>query len=237
MPHIPRLYLPGRVGPGPLALDAEQSRRLGAVMRLRPGDEFRVFPGDGHEYAAVVQDFARGTLLAEVRGLTRQGPPPSPAIHLWCGLIRANRFDWAIEKATEAGADFIRPLLSEYAARGEGASATKAARWARLAVEAAEQSGRLHVPVIEKPGSFVDLLRRPHGPLLLADGSGLPLAALAPLLPPSGTLTIAIGPEGGWSTGELDAARREGALLLSLGPNILRTETAAAVATALLRTA
>ena len=206
-------------------------------MRLREGDEFRVFAGDGHEYGAVVDGVSGGRLRATVGGLTRQGAPARAAIHLWCGLIRANRFDWAIEKCSEAGADVIRPLLSEYAVRGDGPSAEKGARWERLAIEASEQSGRLFVPVIEKAGSFAELLHRPHHSIVMADATGVAMAELLELLPVDRPIALAIGPEGGWSPAEREAARREGALTLSLGPNILRTETAATVAVALLRSA
>src|ERR1700694_5513346 len=117
-----RVYVPGRVAPGPIALDAEQARRLGSVMRLRPDDGLRVFGGDGREWQATVTGVGHGAVQATVGELLRQEAAPSLVVEVWCGLVRPARFDWMVEKCTEAGADVIRPLLSEHATRGEGSS-------------------------------------------------------------------------------------------------------------------
>lgn len=235
MAHVPRIYRPGRIAPGPLLIDGEAAKRLTSVLRLRAGDRFLCFSGDGREWEATVAETGKRGVSVEVGALARQAPPLSLVVELRAGLVRPNRFDWLIEKCTEAGVDILRPLLSEHAARGEGASHQRSERWARIAVEATEQSGRLFLPVIEPAGTFDALLARHHGPMLLADALGLPWAQAAPLLPPDGRLTIAIGPEGGFSATELAAARAQGAIVASLGPNVLRTETAAVVAVALVR--
>jgi 16S rRNA (uracil1498-N3)-methyltransferase len=234
MARLVRLHIPGRLGAGPLLLDKEQSRRLTSVMRLRPGDEFLVFGGDGHEWRAVLLGTGKSRSEAEVAGLVRQAPAPPLAIDLWCGLVRTNRFDWAVEKCTEAGADIIRPLVSEHAARGEDASASRLQRWQRIATEAAEQSGRLYLPVVEPPAPFARLLDGSRV-FVLADAGGQPWDETRRLLPERGQVTVAIGPEGGFSAEEVASARARGALVTRLGPNTLRTETAAVVATALLR--
>jgi 16S rRNA (uracil1498-N3)-methyltransferase len=170
--------------------------------------------------------------------MVRQEPAPAVLIEAWCAIVRPNRFDWAIEKCTEVGVDLIRPITSAHTARGDGASSSRAERWQRIAVEAAEQSGRLYVPVIEPPLAFDAALRRAGPPpLVFCDGSGEALSALRALFPARGRVAVAIGPEGGWSEAELAAARAAGALVLRLGPHILRTETAAVVATAMLREA
>ena len=237
MARQPRIYVPGRIALGPLRLDKDQSRRLTSVMRLRPGDPFLVFGGDGHEWQATVSGNLRGQVEAEVGELVRHAPAPALIVDLWCGLVRANRFDWAVEKCTEAGADIIRPLVTEHAARGEEASASRIERWQRITAEAAEQSGRLFVPVIEPPSPFARLLDASGHVLVLADAAGQPWDQTRRLLPDRGMVAIAIGPEGGFSEEEVRAARARGALVTRLGPNILRTETAAVVATALLRVA
>ncbi len=227
--------MPGHIAPGPLILTADQAKRLSAVMRLRPGDEFRVFSGDGREWRAVAGHATKQGMHADLRDVTRQEPLPDRIVEVWCALVRPNRFDWAIEKCVEAGADIIRPLVTEHAARGEAASAPRQQRWERIATEAMEQSGRLHPAVVGKPISLVEALARHHGALIVADGSGRPWREIEPLLPPRGAVAIAVGPEGGWGDQEVTRARSAGALVASLGPNILRTETAAVVATALLR--
>lgn len=235
MPHIPRLYVPGRISAGPLMLSADRARRLTSAMKVRPGDEFRVFSGDGREWRAVAVTATKAGMRAAVQDLTRQEPLPDRTVEVWCALVRANRFDWAIEKCVEAGADIIRPISTDHAARGDRASAARQERWERIAVDAMEQSGRLHPSVVAAPVSLGDALARHHGALIVADGAGRPWYEIPPLLPPRGAVAVAIGPEGGWSESELAHARRSGALVATLGPHILRTETAAVVATALLR--
>ncbi|GAB4331853.1 MAG: 16S rRNA (uracil(1498)-N(3))-methyltransferase [Dehalococcoidia bacterium] len=216
-------------------LEGDAGHRLRAVLRLKAGDEFLAFAGDGREYRATVSAVTKSAVNAFVGEIVRQAPAPAVALETWCALVRPNRFDWAIEKCVEAGADVIRPLVTEHAARGDSASASRRQRWDRIAVEAAEQSGRLYVPVVEAPLSFAQALHRYHGALIVADAAGAPLAEIAPLLPSRGHVAVVAGPEGGLSDAEREAARHAGALLLRLGPYILRTETAAVVATAVLR--
>lgn len=235
MAHIPRVYLPGHLGPGPLRIEGEQGKRLSSVMRLRAGDPFLVFSGDGREWEARVAEAGKGGVLAEVGAIGRQAAAPALMVEAWVAIVRPNRFDWAIEKCIEAGADVIRPMVAEHSARGEGASAGRQERWERIAVEAAEQCGRLHLGVVEAPATFEALLRRHHGTLLMAEPEGACWAETERLVPESGTVAIAIGPEGGFSTDEVARAKGQGALAVSIGPNILRTETAAVVATALVR--
>ena len=235
MAHISRVYIPGRLGPGPLTLAGEEAKRLGAVMRLRPGDPFLVFSGDGREWRATVSGAGRGTLFATVGELVRQDPVSALTLEVWCGLVRPNRFDWAIEKCVEAGADVIRPLLGEHAARGAGDSEHRRDRWERIAVEATEQCGRLHMPLVEAPAPFERLVEHHHGVLVLAHPHGMPWGEVSRLLPRDGRLAVAVGPEGGFSEAEIALARARGALVASLGPNVLRTETAAVVAVGLVR--
>ncbi len=213
-----------------------QSRRLAAVMRMREGDAFIVFCGDGREWGARVESMAKTGIEVTVTELVRQAPLPSLVVEAWCGLVRPNRFDWAIEKFVEAGADVIRPLVSEFSARGEGASRARTERWTRIAVEAAEQSGRLFLAVVEEPQSFDVLLARARQmPVVVAHQAGESWRSISPLLPAAGAVALAVGPEGGFSDDEIARARAHGALLVSLGPHILRTETAIVVATAMLR--
>ncbi len=235
MAHVPRLYRPGHIAAGPLVLDGEQAKRLAGVMRLRSGDEFRLFSGDGREWRAAVSAVSRSYLQAVVSDVARQEPPPLLVVEAWIGLVRPNRFDWAVEKCVEAGVDIIRPLVSDHAARGEGSSTARADRWERIAIEAAEQCGRLHLAVIEPPARFEELIARHRGGLFVGDREGRPWPEAAVLVPPQGRVAIAIGPEGGFSAEELTRARARGGVAVSFGPNVLRTETAAVVAVGLIR--
>ncbi len=235
MAHIPRVYLPGRLGPGPIVLGDAEARRLVSVMRLRQGDEFRIFGGEGREFRATVTGTAKDSLHALVGEIVRQEAADSLVIEAWVGIVRPNRFDWAIEKCVEAGADVIRPLISRYTARGDKASAMRVDRWTRIAVEAAEQCGRLHMAAVEPPGAFDDLVHHHHGALLVGHPGGKDWDETAGFVPRDGRLALAIGPEGGFTDEEIALARSHGALVTSFGPNVLRTETAALVGVALIR--
>lgn len=232
---MPRIYVPGRLGPGPLVLEGDAAKRLAGVMRVSPGDPLLVFAGDGREWRAEVAGVDHARVHLNVAAIERQAPAPPVVLEVWLALVRAARVDWAIEKCVEAGADVIRPMVSEYCQRGDAASPAKQGRWHRIAIEAAEQSGRLTVPPVEPPVAFGRLLGQPPGTLLVADRSGKAWPDAAALLPASGHVAVVIGPEGGLSEVELAQAASRGGILVSLGPNILRTETAAPVAVALVR--
>lgn len=235
MSHVPRVYLPTRLGHGPVTIDGEAGRHLSSVLRVRPGDPLLLFAGDGREWRATVMGATRGGVVAEVGELARHEAPPAIVLETWCALVRANRFEWAIEKCVEAGADIIRPVVTAFTQRSESPSEARLARWRRIAVEATEQSGRLFVPVVEPPSPLEGLLASFRGAIVVADPHGRQPGALAPLLPRLGHLAIAVGPEGGFSEEESALFARHGALLATLGPHIYRTETAAVVGTALLR--
>jgi 16S rRNA (uracil1498-N3)-methyltransferase len=206
-------------------------------MRVREGDELRLFAGDGREWRAVVRAVTKGKVHVTVGEVARQEAPPALVVEAWCALVRPNRFDWALEKCVEAGADVIRPLLTERTGRGDGSSAAKVQRWERIAVEAAEQCGRLFLPVIERAATLTELLARQRVALLMGDPEGATWAETIPLLPLSGRVVVAVGPEGGFSEEETALARSKGALAVRFGPNVLRTETAAVVGVALVRSA
>ncbi len=235
MTRVPRLYVPGRLAPGLAVLNSDQSRRLADVVRLREGDEFRLFNGDGKEWKAVVTGIAKGQLHGQIVECVREEAPLPLVVEVWCGLVRPNRFDWAIEKCAEAGADVIRPIVTARAARGDGSSGLRQERWGRIATEAAEQCGRLSLPLVEPPGQFADLLGRHRGPLLLGNVAGPPWPEAARAVPEQGRLVIAVGPEGGFTPDEVARAKAAGAQLARFGPNVLRTETAAVAAVALVR--
>ncbi len=235
MARLPRLYVQGKLGPGPLQIRGSGAKRLSSVLRLKAGDELALFSGDGHEYQAKVDARTNTLVTLTVGPVLRQVRAPALVVEVWCSLVRANRFDWAVEKCTEAGADIIRPLTSERSARGKDASASRVARWERIAVEASEQCGRLFIPVIEAPSTLEERLSRHHGTLLLADAAGRPWDEASQLFRGSAQLAIAIGPEGGFTDAEREQAIRAGAVSVRLGPHTLRTETAAVAATAMLR--
>ncbi len=232
---LPRVCVPEGVRPGALELRDEQARHLAGSRRLRRGDAFLVFAGDGVEYRALVEGASRDRVTATVGEVTRREAPPARTVEVWCANVRANRMEWAIEKCVEAGVDVFRPITTERAARGQELSEGRLERWRRIAIEAAEQCGRLYLPAIEPVATLDGALEGWEGSLVLANAGGPPWAEVARGLPERGALAFAIGPEGGFSEAEVARAVEAGAAVASLGPNTLRTETAAVVAVALAR--
>ncbi len=119
MSHVPRVYLPGRLAHGAVTIDGEAGRHLATVLRVRPGDPVLLFPGDGREWSATVAGVTKAGVVAEVGELTRQEAPPAVVLETWCALVRANRFEWALEKCAEAAAlraAFPEELGNEYCA-------------------------------------------------------------------------------------------------------------------------
>ncbi len=232
----PRICVPEGVTPGALTLPEARARHL-AARRLRRGDEFLVFAGNGREYRARLEELSRNGATATVGEIARQAPPPARSVEAWCANVRANRMEWAIEKCTEAGASVFRPIITERSARGDAVSEERSARWRRIAIEAAEQCGRLYLPMIAPVTAFTAALESLRGPLILADQTGEYWREAASRLPGRGALAVAVGPEGGFTEAETALATEAGALVASFGPNTLRTETAAVVAVAALASA
>ncbi len=165
--------------------------------------------------------------------ITRQEPPLARTIEVWCANVRPKRMDWAIEKCVEAGVNVFRPIVTERSVRGRAISQKRHERWERIAIEAMEQCGRLYLPMITPATPLMTALQSRWGTLVLAHSDGVPWGEAVESLPQRGRLALVIGPEGGFSDEELARAKEESALLVSLGPNAFRTETAAVVATAL----
>lgn len=231
METLPRICVPEGVQPGPLDLSEAQARHISA-RRLRRGDEFLAFAGDGREYRARVEVASRNRVTATAGEVVRQEPPPPRTIEVWCANVRPNRMEWAIEKCTEVGVSVFRPITTERSARGQELSVGRRERWERIAIEAAEQCGRLYLPVIAPVTTFEAALAGWTGTLLLANREGASWDEVAKGLPERGSVAVAIGPEGGFSGPEVERAVAAGADVASFGPNTLRTETAAVVVTA-----
>ena len=223
-----RLHLDQPLAPGqPLALDRDQSNYLFAVMRLEVGDAILTFNRRDGEWIARVSAASKrgGELVAEVQTRPVQMPPD---LWLMFAPIKKARTDFIVEKATELGAARIMPVLTEYT----NAERIRQDRLQAHAVEATEQCGGTFVPVVEdlQPLSKV-LAAWPAGrQLLWCDesmvGRSRPLAGL-----PRGPWAVLIGPEGGFSAAEQGRLRALPFVhSLSLGPRILRADTAAVAA-------
>lgn len=232
-----RFFVPsGTLGGEEVVLEDEIAHRLARVLRMKRGDQVVLSEGGAIDYEVRLTEISPKRIAAAVTG-TREAPrEPAVEVVLYQSLIRANRFDLVLEKGTEVGVSRFVPLIPERGQiRDESPSENRMERWRRVIVEAAEQSGRGKPPSIDAPVSFGDAVRDASGLRLLPwEGGGEPLSAyLRSLTERPSVVSLFIGPEGGFHQSEVDLARAEGVVLVTLGPRILRSETAGIVAAAL----
>jgi len=230
-------------------LSAEETRHLRDVLRLREGDEAFVFDGAGREFACVVRALAaRGASIPatlEVRGQVAPQKPESPLdLTLAVALLKGEKFDLVVQKATELGVSRVVPLLTKRAdvkPHDARDTARRVERWRRLALEASKQSGRALVPEVSVPVAFASLMQIPPASqtarrLMFAERSG---RKLSETIDDAGArrskLTALVGPEGGWADEEIEQARGAGWDVVTLGGRTLRAETACLVVAALLQ--
>lgn len=220
-----RLFIPHELAPGaPLDLDEGQSRYLAAVMRLSEGDAVRVFNGRDGEWTARVARIGKRAvqLIAEAQA---RGQATGPDLDLVIALVKRARLETIVEKAAELGARRVRPVITERT----NADHTRVDRLQAIAVEASEQTGRLDVPQVLEPVKLDRLIADwdPGRRLLFCDEAGDARPVLAAVADP-GPWAILIGPEGGFSPRERATLRDlPYATPATLGPRILRADTAA----------
>lgn len=211
-----------------------------SVLRLRVDDTITLLDGTGNTYQVTITLIERDRMIGRVIGSEKVNTEPQTQLILYQALLKAAKFEWIVQKGTEIGiAEFI-PVLSERSTSGLAeASATKLNRWRTIATEAAEQSDRGRVPYIHEPQSLHSALVAipADEPALFAwedaMGESTIRTALQHFNKQPQRMHLFIGPEGGFSAQEADEARAAGARLVTLGPRILRAETAAIVATTL----
>lgn len=226
---LPRLYLdvPLSAG-GDIPLDPGQAHYLGTVLRRRPGDGFRAFNGRDGEFLCRLQACSKkgGEATAETM-LRPQGNPPRP-VALYFSPIKKARLDWLVEKAVELGATALHPVITQNAeARDLNMERTKT----RI-IEAAEQCERLDIPSLHPP---IKLAAIPQDIRIFAciERSNPDTPTLAKAVPETGDIALLIGPEGGFSNDEIAALLRSKNITpVTLGPRILRAETAVCAALA-----
>ena len=214
-----------------VTLTADEARHLRDVLRLKAGDEVYVFDGVGREFrCTVTRQAAELHIEAEVDPAK---PESQLQLNLGVALLKGEKFDLVVQKATELGVKRITPLVTRHAdihLRDQYDAAKRVARWQRIALEAAKQSGRAFVPEISLPVAF-DALSPDGLCVMFSERGGEALETL----PPSETITAVVGSEGGWSDEELQSARARDFHVITLGGRILRAETAAITVAALLQ--
>ncbi|MFO0935845.1 MAG: RsmE family RNA methyltransferase [Gemmataceae bacterium] len=221
-----RFFTPQPLGPGSIELEGDEAKHLAAVRRFGVGDRVFLFNGDGREYPALVSNVAKRNVTLQVESALeprRERPDP---LTVAAAIPKGDRCDFLIEKLVELGVGSLIPLITERSIVIP--KPEKAEKWERAVIEASKQCGRNVLMKIEPPLAWDALMNRPQLPasrFVLHTGPDLPA-----LTPTRGEVIIAIGPEGGLTPREVDLARESGWQPRSLGPRVLRMETAAIAA-------
>ena len=243
-----RFYAPpGAFTPGIDSVDlaSGEARHLRDVLRLKPGDEVYVFDGAGKEFQCRVEESRRDAAQLKVISEVEPARPESPLrLTLAVALLKGEKFDLVVQKATELGIAQVLPVVTKHAdirLRDESDAAKRVARWQRIALEAAKQSGRAVVPQVDSPIVFGSLIQTAASDgampcLMFSEREGQSLPEAAKDLPAKvSRITALVGSEGGWANEELEAARDAGWAIVTLGGRTLRAETAAITVAALIQ--
>ncbi|MFQ5477610.1 MAG: 16S rRNA (uracil(1498)-N(3))-methyltransferase [Candidatus Binatia bacterium] len=208
------------------------------VLRLKPGDELIVFDGNGREALGVLELYQGETGVVRLLAETAASTESSLDLMIAPCLAKGKKIDLVVEKVVELGADRICVVTSDRSIGqpGDDAAMRRVERWRRIAVSAAEQSGRTQIPVVERIRPLEEFLAsKPEnalGLLFTTEADQDPPATLRQRYPNTFRVVAVLGPEGGFTKRELDMGRDYGFQDVGMGPRTLRTETAAIVAAA-----
>jgi 16S rRNA (uracil1498-N3)-methyltransferase len=209
----------------------EQAHQLKRVLRLGRGDNVRVFDGE-RPCDAVVELLSSSE--ARIVGEAPQAAEPRTTLLVYPALLPRDRFETVLQKLTEVGASAIVPIITQRSLVRAAPDEQRLARWRVILIEATEQAGRGRVPELGPVQPFSSAMLEAPGPRLLAYAAE-PGFSLAEALPeaPMATVSLFVGPEGDFEPAEVDLARQAGARIVTLGPRILRAETASPIFAAL----
>lgn len=216
-------------------------RHLQASLRTQAGDELWLALPSQRRLRVRVTRVDQRRLTGDVLDELTAPPPTRPGVSLAMAILKGEKMDWVVQKSTELGVRSLIPLLSERTVvRPDGTRASKhVERWQRIALEASQQAERWDIPQVETPQTFDAYLRQPPERqtrwMLCERRQAQRLGAVALPSEPATALALVVGPEGGWSAAEVDAALAHGIVPVSLGSHILRAETAALAALSLVQ--
>jgi 16S rRNA (uracil1498-N3)-methyltransferase len=230
-----RVHLPPElIGATRAGLTGEARHYLRDVLRLSAGDAVELFDGQGAAWEAVVEPGFESLAV----GARREALAAGPVLSLLFALSKGDKGELVVQKATELGVARLCPWSAERSVLklDAGKGRERAERWRRIAGEAARQCGRADVPEVAEPARLAAALAAVpagHRLVVLHGPGGLPLEALGLAGAPG--VALVVGPEGGWTEGELAACQAAGAVRGALGPRTLRAETAAIAGLAVLQ--
>ncbi len=216
-----------------ITLDAEETRHLRDVLRLREGANAQVFDGEGTEYLCTVKSVKRNETILEIAEKIASAAPESALdLTLAVALLKGEKFDLVVQKSVELGVTNFVPLAAIRADVKLKETEKRLVRWRKIALEAAKQSGRARLMRIENSLNFDDFIKTADGAkILFAERGGERFSAIKK----SAKITAIVGAEGGWETSEIEAARNANFQIITFGGRILRAETAAISVAAILQ--
>lgn len=207
-----------------------QSHQIASVLRLRAGDQVRVFDGAARcDRVVELIDGSHGRIV----GVTEQPPEPGTRLVAYPALLQRDKFETVLQKLTEVGVAAIAPVVTARSLVRSGPEEARVARWTAIVREAAEQSGRGLLPSILPATSFDQAVASAAGMKLVAYELERRRGLADVLASRPTTVSLFVGPEGGFAAAEIVSAEQAGAEIVSLGPRVLRAETASPVLAAL----
>ena len=231
---MPRFFIDGTAD-GRAYIAGADALHIAKALRMRPGEALTLCDGKGTDFEGVLETVTDRQVTVRITVSRPSQAEPTLAVTLYQGLPKGDKMDWIVQKAVELGVTAVVPVATRRSvARLEGKADKKQERWQRIAAEAAGQCGRGMLPSVERPLSWSQALSRLSGEpaLVFYEGGGRPLREL--VTPSTRRLSVFVGPEGGFDPEEIDAIRRQGGGVATLGPRILRCETAPLAALTLL---
>jgi 16S rRNA (uracil1498-N3)-methyltransferase len=227
-----RFYVPQpQIEKGVLKVEGEEVKHIRKVLRLKAGDEITVFDGLGKEFEGTIVEEGLSSVVIRIQNVYSSKRDSPLEVTLAQSLLKGEKMDYLIQKATELGVKEIIPFLSSRSVpRLEKPRRLKRHhRWERIAIEASKQCGRGVVPKIESLQNYSDMLRMASPNtlrLILWEREGIKLKEILERSKERKKIFFIIGPEGGFSQGEVEEAKRAGFIPVTLGRRILRAETA-----------
>ncbi|MDH5740287.1 MAG: 16S rRNA (uracil(1498)-N(3))-methyltransferase [Nitrospira sp.] len=231
---MPVFFVPPEcIAPPTISITGDLLLHLRDSLRITMGETLWFGNGQGTRYQTQITDVSKRAVTGHILEITHEPPCLAPQLILGQSLLKGEKMDWAIQKATELGIDEFVPIQSRHSVVQLKADRVdhQLARWQRIALEAAQQSEQWRVPIIAPPQSLAALLTSRGNEtmtlMLTERKEGKSLQTVD--LPRDATVSmlVLIGPEGGWSKDEVQIADQAGIHPITLGPHILRAETAA----------
>lgn len=224
-----------------VVLTGLQAHQICDVLRMNSGDKIIVLDDTGYEYTVLLSKVVRQEVSGQVIDKRKSETEPKTHITLYQSLLAREKFEFVLQKCTEIGVVSFVPIVTQRSIirQADVIKPRKFSRWQRIITEAAEQSGRGRIPILESPVGFPDAISElDRFDCILIGAVALKESNLREVLQAGVTkpreIAVFIGPEGGLTEKEIDNICRKGAMTFSLGRRILRTETAAVISSALI---